>query len=257
MKFFNSKKIDKTIKIMLIIFGLYLLASYLKINDLSNVFFNKAHSRTIKDVNLQIGKKVLLRAPELTKYIARPNIKYKIVIYKLEQLVEIWADKGFSKSLDKSKSSQDRFEILETYHMTGFSGKLGPKNQQGDRQIPEGVYSIPVLNPNSSYHLSIKLNYPNALDKKRALNNKVKNPGGLIFIHGKSVTIGCVPIGDSNIEEVFYLVSKVGRSKFEVIVAPQKNIESFKYSIYSKNKKDHNLLEKKYKQIKDSLSVLN
>ena len=106
--------------------------------------------------------------------------------------------------------------------MTAFSGKLGPKNQQGDLQIPEGVYRASVLNPNSSYYLSIGVNYPNQNDRKRGLKKKISNLGGDIFIHGRSVTIGCVPVGDHYIEELFYIVGKVGLLNSRIVIAPSK-----------------------------------
>ncbi len=130
-----------------------------------------------------------------------------LIVYKKERSVELW------KSGLKPK-------FIKSYPMTGFSGKLGPKNKQGDRQIPEGIYKTHILNPNSKYHLSIGINYPNDNDKKRGKKNKIRDLGGDIFIHGKNVTIGCVPIGDQWIEELFYIVGKVGLKNTEVFIAP-------------------------------------
>ena len=109
---------------------------------------------------------------------------------------------------------------VKDYAFTGFSGKLGPKLREGDRQIPEGVYNIEYLNPNSSYHLSMKIDYPNAFDKKMGKADGRTKLGYDIFLHGKSVTIGCIPLGDRGIEEIFYLVAKNGRQNTQVVIAP-------------------------------------
>ena len=106
------------------------------------------------------------------------------------------------------------------YKMTAFSGKLGPKLKEGDRQIPEGIYCVEYMNPNSSYHLSFKVSYPNDFDKAMAAKEGRTNLGGDIMIHGSNATIGCVPIGDEGIEDVFYLVAKVGFKNVEIVIAP-------------------------------------
>ena len=106
------------------------------------------------------------------------------------------------------------------YPMTGFSGTLGPKLEEGDGQIPEGVYGIEYLNPNSSFYLSMKVSYPNDADRRRAKSDGRTNLGGDIMIHGTDATIGCVPIGDGAIEDVFYLVNAVGVKNVSVIIAP-------------------------------------
>lgn len=114
-----------------------------------------------------------------------------------------------------------RYYLLKKYDFTGFSGKLGPKLVEGDGQIPEGIYRISFLNPNSLYHLSLKVNYPNAFDRQKAKQDNRTNLGGDIFIHGKNVTIGCVPIGDIAIEEVFLLAQKAIKNQINVIISPK------------------------------------
>lgn len=98
---------------------------------------------------------------------------------------------------------------------------MGPKLCEGVRQIPEGIYEIEYLNPNSTYHLSLKVNYPNAFDLLRAESDGRSNLGGDIFIHGKSITIGCSPIGDAAIEEVFLMAANARPGKIEVIITPR------------------------------------
>lgn len=110
--------------------------------------------------------------------------------FKHEEILELWA---------KNKKDK-RYKLLKTYDLCGFSGTLGPKRAQGDYQIPEGFYHIDRFNPKSKFHLSLGINYPNTSDK--ILSNKL-HPGGDIFIHGGCQTIGCMPISDSWIEELY------------------------------------------------------
>ena len=131
-----------------------------------------------------------------------------VLALKEERILELWG------------KERGEWRLLRTYPFTAFSGKLGPKLREGDGQIPEGLYDIEYLNPNSSYHLSMKVSYPNDFDKEMAKNDGRSNLGGDIFIHGKAVTIGCIPIGDEAIEELFYTVSKVGKEKTKVLILP-------------------------------------
>jgi murein L,D-transpeptidase YafK len=131
-----------------------------------------------------------------------------LLAFKQERLLELWAS---------TKSGPKK---IKTYPFTGYSGHLGPKLRKGDYQIPEGVYKIDFLNPNSSYHLSMRVDYPNVYDQKMANDEGRTDLGGDIFIHGKSVTIGCIPIGDKAIEEIFCLVANVGMDAVKVIISP-------------------------------------
>jgi len=132
-------------------------------------------------------------------------------------------------SADKTKriltvygyDENDKPVEITSYSFTGFSGKLGPKLREGDGQIPEGIYDITALNPQSSFHLSIRIEYPNAFDKKMAANDNRKNPGSDIYIHGGSATIGCIPIGNDNIEELFYLVEQTGLRNTDIVIMPK------------------------------------
>jgi murein L,D-transpeptidase YafK len=112
-------------------------------------------------------------------------------------------------------------KLLKEYPFTAYSGTLGPKLKDGDRQIPEGIYKVEYLNPNSSYYLSIKLNYPNEFDKSKTKFSTIDEMGKDIFIHGKAATIGCIPIGDEAIEEVFVLTQKAINNEVKVIISPR------------------------------------
>jgi murein L,D-transpeptidase YafK len=141
--------------------------------------------------------------------LVRPIRKLALLAFKQERRLEVWA-----------RDRQQRWRQLKIYPFTAYSGRLGPKLRQGDRQIPEGVYRIEYLNPNSKFHLSMKIDYPNIFDRTMARLDGRVDLGGDIFIHGKAATIGCIPIGDTNIEELFYLVQRVGRENVTVIIAP-------------------------------------
>jgi murein L,D-transpeptidase YafK len=82
-----------------------------------------------------------------------------------------------------------------------MSGILGPKRAEGDRQVPEGYYFIDEFNPKSDYYLSLLLNYPNYSDQLTGRGRL----GGDIYIHGGCVTIGCMPMTDPGIEELYTL----------------------------------------------------
>src|SRR5258707_504141 len=93
--------------------------------------------------------------------------------------------------------------------------------RQGDMQVPEGVYRILWLNPSSSYHLSLRVDYPSAYDPEKAHADHRTDLGGDIFIHGRAVSIGCIALGDSGIEELFVLAAEVGVANVHAIIAPQ------------------------------------
>jgi len=132
-----------------------------------------------------------------------------LVGLKEEQQLEVYARRN------------GEFVWLKSYPFTAFSGRLGPKLQEGDRQIPEGIYNIEYLNPNSAYYLSMKISYPNAFDLQKTRFSDLKELGGDIFIHGKAVTIGCIPVGDPAIEELFLLVGNALERGVKVIISPR------------------------------------
>ena len=161
----------------------------------------KSSRHTIADRNAAI----LAKKPQLKAAAKSAGGKLRILVFKNERMVELHAP---------------GWKAPRKYPMTAFSGTLGPKLREGDGQIPEGVYRIEYLNPNSSYYLSLKVSYPNASDRARAKKDGRANLGGDIMIHGKAVTIGCVPVGDDAIEDIFYLASAVGIKNVSVVIAP-------------------------------------
>jgi hypothetical protein len=109
---------------------------------------------------------------------------------------------------------------VRTYPILAASGGPGPKLREGDSQVPEGIYGIESLNPNSRFHLALRVNYPNAFDREQAAKDKRTNLGGDIMIHGNSVSIGCLAMGDEAAEDLFVLAADTGIQKITVLLAP-------------------------------------
>jgi hypothetical protein len=128
--------------------------------------------------------------------------------FKAEKRLEVWA------------RHQDAWVFIRTYDIEAASGTTGPKLREGDYQVPEGFYAIEALNPNSRFHLSLKLDYPNTVDRQQAALEGRDQLGGDIFLHGKDVSAGCLAIGDAAIEELFVLVARTGIERVAVLLAP-------------------------------------
>jgi len=141
-----------------------------------------------------------------------PSADIFIRAFKHEQLLELWA----------RSNNDSTFKLVKSYKICALSGELGPKRREGDLQIPEGFYYINLFNPASNFHLSMQINYPNKSD--RILGDK-NHPGGLIFIHGNCVTIGCIPIRDEYIKELYIVSVEAkdnGQNKIPVHIFPCK-----------------------------------
>ena len=139
-----------------------------------------------------------------------PPYKLGILAFKQSKKMEIYA----------KSSEKDAYKLITQYEILGASGKLGPKLKEGDLQVPEGIYRAESLNPNSKFHLSIRLNYPNAFDRKMAKLDNRKGLGGDIMIHGKTGSIGCLAMGDLVAEELFVLCERTGLKNVKVIISP-------------------------------------
>jgi murein L,D-transpeptidase YafK len=110
--------------------------------------------------------------------------------------------------------------FVRSYAIRAASGALGPKLRWGDRQVREGVYTIESLNPNSDFHLSLRLDYPNDYDRARADEDGRRDLGGDIMIHGGAVSVGCLAVGDEAIEELFVLAFDAGWEDALVVLSP-------------------------------------
>lgn len=148
-------------------------------------------------------------------YFSAKNLKYRgfqlfIRAFKQEKDLEVWV----------KEAGKSNYELLTTYDFCATSGMLGPKRREGDGQIPEGVYKINHFNPLSNYHLSLGINYPNKSDLYFA---DKRHPGQAIYIHGNCVTIGCIPITDDKIKELFVLAVEArnnGQNEIPVHIFP-------------------------------------
>ncbi len=124
--------------------------------------------------------------------------------FKYDSQLEVWV----------RDSNKDPYKLFKTYKVCALSGTLGPKRIEGDYQVPEGFYYINEFKPNSDYLLSLGLNYPNASDE--LLSDSVK-PGGDIYIHGNCITVGCIPIQNEPIEELYVLATLAKNSGTDFI----------------------------------------
>jgi murein L,D-transpeptidase YafK len=141
--------------------------------------------------------------------------------FKYDSQLEVWV----------KYENNEKYKLFKTYKVCALAGSLGPKRMQGDYQVPEGFYYINEFNPRSLYHLSLGLNYPNASD--RILGDSLQ-PGGDIYIHGKCVTSGCIPIMDQQIEELYILAAHAhsqGQDFIPVHIFPI-NFKNEKSSVY-------------------------
>ena len=157
-------------------------------------------------------KDALLRQLFADQGLAYPPQKIFIRIFKQEKILELWA---FS-------ASEGVFKLVKHYAVCQTSGSLGPKRREGDFQIPEGFYHIDRFNPKSNFYLSLGINYPNRSDQ---ILGKKDAPGSDIFIHGGCVTVGCIPITDEYIKEVYWVAVQAksnGHAKIPVHIFPTK-----------------------------------
>jgi murein L,D-transpeptidase YafK len=141
-------------------------------------------------------------------------------IFKEESELEVW-----------KMRADGRFYHFKTYPICNWSGELGPKQAQGDKQAPEGFYTISQsqMNPNSKYYLAFNLGYPNAYDRAH------KRTGEALMIHGKCKSAGCYAMTDALAEEIYGLARdalRSGQTSFDVHAFPfrmtQEKLDRFK-----------------------------
>jgi murein L,D-transpeptidase YafK len=150
--------------------------------------------------SLQLGMPVFLRA------------------FKQTRELELWL-----------KHPQQGWQRWHTYPILAASGTLGPKEKEGDCQVPEGLYTIPEkqLKPDSAFHLAINIGYPNRYDLS------LHRTGSFIMIHGSDVSIGCLAMGDPAIEEIYLLLSSAfqqGQSAVSLQLFPARLSPEFLHS---------------------------
>lgn len=142
-----------------------------------------------------------------------PPKEIYLVAYKAERRLDMFA---------VNESNARTF--VTSYPILGASGKLGPKLREGDGQVPEGIYTIDGLNPNSQFHLSLHVNYPNAFDRDMAQRDGRTQLGHSIFIHGGRSSIGCLAMGDDVAEELFILIARLPKREAVIVISPGEDL---------------------------------
>lgn len=178
----------------------------------SQMAFNDIRSSSVKISDIVSRNDDTLKRQFEAKKLSWPAKEIFIRSFKYDRQLEVWVKSGTDES----------FKLFKTYRVCMQSGTMGPKRMEGDYQIPEGFYYINEFNPNSNYHLSLGLNYPNASDKILA---DEAHPGKAIYIHGNCVSVGCIAISDEPIEELYTLAShakEAGQDFIPVHVFPVK-----------------------------------
>jgi len=149
-----------------------------------------ADQKKFQRVRTAISEKEAVVKEKLnSENIKHDELEILITVFKQEKQLEIYA---------KNKNDLEYKKVV-SYEICQSSGELGPKRMEGDGQVPEGFYFIEKFNPVSNFYLSLGINYPNESDRKFGTGRL----GGDIFIHGNCVTIGCVPMTDEIIKEIY------------------------------------------------------
>ncbi|UYL09304.1 hypothetical protein B9G69_001800 [Bdellovibrio sp. SKB1291214] len=165
-----------------------------------------------------VQKRVQDIEPKVTEKL-KPLFVKKNLVYPPDDVTLLFVKSQKTLSLFAS-DSEGKPQFIKTYPVFGASGKSGPKLTAGDDQVPEGLYRIASLNPNSQFHLALRLNYPSDFDKKMAKEEGRKNLGSDIMIHGSVLSAGCIAIGDDAVEEIFYLAAQSNYRNWKVILSP-------------------------------------
>jgi len=142
-------------------------------------------------------------------HLAYPPQKLIFVGLKQEKRLEVYA---------ANEGTPLRF--VRSFAILAASGKTGPKLRLGDLQVPEGAYRIESLNPNSAFHLALRVSYPSAQDRAQAALNGRTELGGDIMIHGSNASIGCLAMGDQAAEDLFVLAAQTSIENIEVLLCP-------------------------------------
>ena len=148
------------------------------------------HQRVI---DAQLDAKFDLKALFAERGLTYPPRDIYFRLFKQEQVLEVWV---------RETPQAETYTLLREYPICAIPGRLGPKTRTNDFQAPEGFYYIEGFNPQSDFHLSLRLNYPNPADRIIGVEHA---PGGDIYIHGGCSTVGCFPMTDEAIAEIYWL----------------------------------------------------
>lgn len=168
--------------------------------------------KTVADRVAEFGCMARARlAPAFARIcVSYPPRGITLVGLKAERTLQVWV----------SGEVDGGWRHLKDYPILGASGTLGPKLRQGDGQVPEGLYRIESLNPNSLYHLALRVGYPSREDRERGAEDGRTNLGSDIMIHGNTCSIGCLAMGDEAAEDLFVLAAETGVESISVILSP-------------------------------------
>lgn len=173
-------------------------------------------------------KEATIKAQLLGKGITAEGYDLYLRAFKHEGVLEAWI----------KPQGANAYQLFKSYDICEVSGTLGPKTQQGDFQTPEGFYYIDRFNPQSNFYLSLGINYPNRADRIRS---NASNLGGDIFIHGSCETVGCLPMNDDQIKEIYVLSVEAknnGQHQIPVHIFPYKiNEKIYSDEIFESPKK--------------------
>ena len=144
-----------------------------------------------------------------------PPSEVAFLALKEERVLEVYAP---------IEGASTAWRRIAAFPIIGASGDAGPKLREGDLQVPEGIYRVESLHPNSLFHAALRLDYPNEFDRSMASRDGRTSQGaplgGDIMIHGHDHSVGCLAMGDPAIEELFTLAADAGADAVRVVIAP-------------------------------------
>lgn len=197
--------------ILLSALGLLILAVLLRPYVVTPILNKVRGYKTVEERQHEYGPAARAR---LMPYFAKAGVDYPpqaliFVGLKQEEQLQIYA-----------AGADERMRFVRAYPIQAASGEAGPKLREGDGQVPEGIYPIESLNPNSQFHLSLRIGYPNAWDRAQAEHEGRTQLGGDIMIRGGAASVGCLAMGDEAAEDLFILAADTGAQNITVVLSP-------------------------------------
>lgn len=205
---------------------------------------NQLKYQRVKDAFKE--KESIVKKQFKDKNIEFPPYQIFLRAFKKEKSLELWG---------RNKNNES-FIFITSYKFSKLSGNLGPKRREGDLQVPEGVYYIDRFNPSSHFYLSLGINYPNESDNILGIRSKL---GGDIFIHGGSTSIGCIPITDDKIKELYIIAVESknnGQEKIPIHIYPQK-LDDYNFSMLLNEYKENDSLINFWKNLKGIYDIFD
>ena len=200
MKKYNLNVLIYFLLLLVSIWILWSIFGSSKKKPIQPSFTHITFEKRLNDLGIKVGVPVFIR------------------IFKEESILEVWVKKNH------------HYMLFKQYPICAFSGDLGPKLKTGDKQSPEGFYTVKKyqLNPNSKYHLAFNLGYPNAYDKAH------KRTGSYLMVDGECVSIGCYAMTNSKIEEIYKLVEQALKKGQKYV-----QVHAFPFRMTAKNMAKH------------------